>query len=318
VTTELPDRYRWRRPTVDDAQAVLGLVGEYNTALVGSADYTLDDARDELTEPGFDPSVDGWLVHDTSGTLAGYGWTFTKGTSDILDIDAIAVDGAVANWLWEQVLGRAAEMGAKNGHDGVTVHIGMYQNNLAQQQRARSHGFEPATTFQRMRIDFAAAPAEPNVPAGLVVRTGPDEETLRREAHNVSTRAFTDHFGFVEKTFAEWHEGIEQSATHDWAQLRVAYTDGQPVAMLRGTDQFVETDNCGYVATVAVLAEARGRGLAKLLLRQAFADDFRRGRGGTILHVDANNTTPAIELYLAVGMRPVLAVDVWRGRLPTG
>jgi hypothetical protein len=27
--------------------------------------------------------------------------------------------------------------------------------------------------------------------------------------------------------------------------------------------------------------------------------------------------TPAIDLYVSAGMRPVLAIDVWRGRLAT-
>jgi ribosomal protein S18 acetylase RimI-like enzyme len=131
-----------------------------------------------------------------------------------------------------------------------------------------------------MRIDFDEAPGEPVVPDDVVVRIGPGDETFRREAHDVSKRAFVEHFGFVEKSFEDWHQGIESSATHDWSQLRVAYMNGEPVAMVRGADPFVEDDECGYVATVAVLPQARGRGLAKLLLRQAFADDFRRGRRG--------------------------------------
>jgi ribosomal protein S18 acetylase RimI-like enzyme len=57
---------------------------------------------------------------------------------------------------------------------------------------------------------------------------------------------------------------------------------------------------------------ARGRGPAKLLLRQAFARDARAGRIGTILHVDTNNPTPALGVYERVGMRPVLVIDVWR------
>jgi ribosomal protein S18 acetylase RimI-like enzyme len=236
----------------------------------------------------------------------------------MVDIDVFADDDAVADWLWEQVLCRAVEIGAKSGHDRVTVDIGIYQTDAVQQSRARSRGLDRATTFQRMRIDFDEAPGEPVVPDGVVVRIGPGDETLRRDAHDVSKRAFVDHFGFVEKSFADWHQGIESSATHDWSQLRVAYVDGEPVAMVRGADAFVEDEECGYVTTVAVLPRARGRGLAKLLLRQAFADDFRRGRRGTILHVDANNVTPAVDLYLGVGMCPVLAVDVWRGPVPAG
>ena len=104
------------------------------------------------------------------------------------------------------------------------------------------------------------------------------------------------------------------SSSHDWSQLRVAYLGGQPVAMLQGNDQFVDDENCGYVQRLGVRPEARGLGLARLLLRQAFVADARRGRQGTLLHVDTNNPTPALDLYLGVGMRAVLVIDVWRAR----
>jgi mycothiol synthase len=316
VETELRDDCRWRRPTLDDAEAIFGLVAERYTALLGFADVTLDDIRDELTEPGFDPGVDGWLVVDGAGAVTGYGWAMGKGASDLVDIDVVARDDAVAEWLWAQVLAHAVAIGRGDGT--VRVDIGIYQVDEGQQARARRQGFSPVTTFQRMRIDFDQPPDEPVVPADVVVRTGPGNEVLRRDGHRVWRSAFAEHFGFVERSFDEWHEGIVASASHDWAQLRVAYRDGQPVAMLRGSDQFVEDENCGYVASVAVLGAARGRGLAKLLLRQAFVDDVRRGRRGTILHVDANNTTPAVDLYVSVGMRPVLAIDVWRLETRTG
>jgi ribosomal protein S18 acetylase RimI-like enzyme len=87
--------------------------------------------------------------------------------------------------------------------------------------------------------------------------------------------------------------------------------------MLQGNDQFVDDEGCGYIARLAVVEAARGRGLAKLLLRHAFARDARAGRIGTILHVDTNNPTPALGLYESVGMRPVLVIDVWRRVVPT-
>ena len=182
----------------------------------------------------------------------------------------------------------------------------------------RARGFVPATTFQRMRIDHDVPPGAPAVPSGVVVRVGPGDERLRRHGHDVWRRAFADHFGFVDAPFGEWHGHIDAAATTDWAQLRVAYLDGEPAAMVRGNDQFVEDQDCGYIATVAVVPEARGRGLAKLLLLQAFVDDFGRGRRGTVLHVDANNVTPAVGLYMGVGMRPVLRIDVWRAALASG
>ena len=272
--------------------------------------------RDELADPDFDPASNAWLVGDAAGTTVAYGWAHRRGSGAIVDIEAIG-DDPVADWLWAQVIERARQLGAAAGHDEIDVDIGLYQNDEAQRARADARGFAPATTFQRMRIDFDEPPAAPTVPDGVMVRTGPGDETFRRQANGVSREAFRQHFGFVEVSFEEWHRRIDSASTTDWAQLRVAYIDGEPVAMVRGTNEFIEDEDCGYVATVAVLPGFRGRGLATLLLRQAFVDDFQRGRRGTVLHVDSNNVTPAVDLYLRVGMRSVLAVDVWRARVPT-
>jgi mycothiol synthase len=312
----LPTGFQWRRPARQDAESIFAVIARHNTPLVGSPDITLADVVDELCEPGFDPSTDAWLVCDDTGVDVAYGWAFRKGSSRMVDIDVFA-DDAVVDWLWAEVLARARELGAGAAHDTITVDIGIYQTDTAQQARARARGFEPVTTFQRMRIDFDGPPPEPLVPDGIVVRRGPGDEALLRHAHRVSTRAFVQHFGFVESSFEEWYQSIEAAGTSDWAQLHVAYVDGEPAAMVRGSNQFVDDEDCGYVTTVAVLPEARGRGLAKMLLGRAFVDDHRRGRRGTILHVDANNVTPAVGLYESVGMRAVLAIDVWQAHSPT-
>ena len=45
---------------------------------------------------------------------------------------------------------------------------------------------------------------------------------------------------------------------------------------------------------------------------RSFSADAAAGRVGTLLHVDTNNTTPALGVYESVGMRPVLVIDAWR------
>ncbi len=84
------------------------------------------------------------------------------------------------------------------------------------------------------------------------------------------------------------------------------------VAVRICNDKYVESDDCGHIATLGVLEEFRGRGLAKFLLRDAFAQDAADGRAGTNLLVDTNNPTPALDLYLAVGMTPTVIFDGWR------
>ena len=65
------------------------------------------------------------------------------------------------------------------------------------------------------------------------------------------------------------------------------------------------------MTTSASSPEARGRGLAKYLLRHAFAVDAAAGLDGTLLHVDTNNPTSALGLYESVGMRPVWTGELW-------
>lgn len=303
--------HTWRRPRADDAEAFFDLVATHNTAVIGFADFTLDDARDQLTEPGFDPDTDGWLVHDPAGELIGFGWVFGEPDSDQVEIEIITDDEAVADWLLAQILTRAGELAAAAGHGAPRMGLNIYRDDAAHRAWAEARGFTPATTFHRMRIDHDGPVEPPVVPDGVVVRVGPGDEALRRDAHRVLMASFADHFGWVQIGFDEWHERVSSAASDDWAQLKVAYVDGAPAAMELSHNGFVEDDDCGYVRFIGVLTEYRGRGLARLLLQQAFADDAERGRQGTLLHVDTNNTTPALGLYLGLGMRPVLVVDVW-------
>jgi mycothiol synthase len=297
-----------RRPSVADAGAIHALVAEHDTAVIGRPDMTLTDVADLLAE--LDLENDSWLVHE-DGRLLGWGWAQRQVDSDNVEIDVRARTPQARALLWDTVTERARRLAREAGHAQAQMDIAVYEQDAAMRAAASERGFTPATSFHRMRIDFPA-PAPASVP-GTTVETGsPDDKELMRTAHRIQQEGFAEHFGFVSRTFEEWVAVMEGSSANDWDQLLVARVDGEPAAMLLGTDHFVEDDDCGYVRTLSVLPRFRGRGLGKLLLGHAFAADERRGRVGTILHVDSNNTTPALGLYLSVGMRPVLAIDVWR------
>ncbi|MFI7701329.1 GNAT family N-acetyltransferase [Nonomuraea sp. NPDC049480] len=308
--------YAFSRPRAEDAAVIHELVAAYDTAVIGRPDMTLDDIADELVEPGFDLGKDGWLVRDADGTLLAWAWACANGDSDKVDIEVIVRPGVegLHGELWDAVTTRARELAAERGHDGVTADIGVYRPDHAKQALAKEHGFEPATSFHRMRIDHDGPVEPPAPPAGLTLHSGESDE-VRREGHRVHQEGFAQHFGFVKLDYDQWHERRQAMSTTDWSQLTLARLDGRPAAVLIGNNQFVVDEDCGYVATLAVLPEFRGRGLGRFLLRHAFAADAARGRKGTILHVDSNNTTPALGLYESAGMRQVLAIDVWRRRL---
>jgi ribosomal protein S18 acetylase RimI-like enzyme len=217
-------------------------------------------------------------------------------------------------WLWDTVLGRAREMAAESGAPRAVPGIGIYREDAAKQEWARRYGFAAERSFHRLRIDHDgpvdSVPAPDGVEVGRAV-TGARVQA----AHQVHQKGFAEHFGFVARDYARWREEFEASSTHDWAQLLLATVDGAPAGMLLGSDMFVSDENCGYVRILAVLPEVRGRGLGRLLLRHAFAADALKGHAGTYLHVDSENTSPALDLYLSAGMRPVLTIDVWRREL---
>jgi len=306
--------YEIRRPAAADAAAIHELVAEHDIDVTGKPDRTLDDVADTLGE--LDLEHDSWVVR-SGGRLLGWGHARRKGTSDNVDVEVQAREPGAAALVWDLVLGRAGDLAREAGHDHAVVDVSVYEQDTAMREMAKERGFAPATGFLRMRADHAGV--RPLFLPGVTVETGsPDDEGVLRAAHAVQQEGFAEHFGFVPKAFEEWADEMEASSANDWTQLLLARVHGEPAAMLLGTNHFVSDENCGYVRTLAVRPSFRGRGLGRLLLTRAFEADERRGRVGTILHVDGGNTTPALGLYRSAGMRPVLVIDVWRALVRPG
>lgn len=310
----LPEGYTWRRATPDDAEAIHALVVGYNTKTIGFGDCTLDDIRTELVEPNFDLETDTWLVHEPGGVPAGWGWAHGRATGERINVEVITPDDEVASWLFDRVEARAAELARAGGHEHYAIDKGIYREETRMRALMEARGYAPVTVFHRMRIDHDGRPPNPVRPPGVTLHSGPGDEDFRRTTHAIITEAFKEHFG-LPRTFENWHQSFDQDPTFDWSQLTVAKLDGRPVAAILTGDGFVETEDCGYVHDIGVLAEARGRGIAKYLLQTAFVNDIRAGRVGTILHVDTNNVTPALGLYEGVGMRAVLVIDMWERQM---
>jgi ribosomal protein S18 acetylase RimI-like enzyme len=219
---------------------------------------------------------------------------------------------AIADWLFERTMRRAREMGRERGHTEIIVDTDVYRADEALRALLSDHDFTAGTTYHRMRIDHTRPVATPAAPADVIVRRGAFDDATRWSAHEVLIESFRGQFGFVVRPHQEWIEYLDALSIFDWSQLTVLEIGGRAVAIRLCTDAHLETDNCGYVGTLCVLEAFRGRGMAKFLLRDAFAHDETAGRAGTILQVDTNNPTPALDLYLSVGMRPTLVSEGWR------
>ncbi len=314
----LPGDYVVRPPEPTDAEAVFELLSGYNTSVIGFADCRLHEVADCIVEPGFDRTTDGWLVLDAgSGRPAGYATAMAKGDRHAVELEVTAPNPAVADWLIQRALHRAGEMGRERGHAEVTVDCCAYRADDPLRALLSDHGFTVGTTYQLMRIEHAGDVAAPDVPAGVVVRRGTFDAAGQWDAHEAIIDSFRGQFGFVPRPHDEWVEAQEGFTGFDWSQYTLLEVDGRVAAVRMCSDLYIEAEDCGYVGMLGVIEQFRGRGLAKFLLRDAFALDAAAGRVGTILNVDTNNPTPALALYLSVGMQPTLVSDGWRRMLPT-
>ena len=313
----LPDGTTVRPPEVGDAEAIFGLLAGYNAGVVGIADCTVEQVADGLVEPGFDRGTDAWLVVDRDGAAVGYGLAFGLGDRQDVQVEVTSPVPGVAEWLFERALGRAREIGRQAGHAEVRVDFFVYRDDEETRGLLSAQEFAVGTTYYKMRIEHDGTVTAPEVPAGVVIRREMADDASRWVAHEVIIECFTGQFGFVARPHDEWLAYRESSSTVSWSQFALLEIGGKAVAFRDCNDQSLG-ENSGQIGGLGVLAEYRGRGLAKYLLRDAFALDAAAGLSATTLLVDTNNPTKALDLYLSVGMTPVLVQEGWRRTLPVG
>lgn len=296
----------------DDADALLRMQHVHQNAVLGRPDTTMADVRDQLADPDLDPQSP--VVVRDDGTVLGCALVFPDGAAGRADLDAVVDPGPGAPFareLLDRGVELAVEAGRRLGLDRMEVDQGCYRDDVAFAAALQDAGFEVATTFHRMRRELAE-PVDVTVADGVAVeRVDDDADDVMRRVHAMHMATFRGHFGFAERPFDEWLAGQRARAVGN-GPFWFATLDGRDVGFLTETDQFVEDEQAGYVQRLGVLAESRGRRVAKALLTSSFAHMRDRGRAAALLHVDSANATGATALYESVGMTPSVVIDVWR------
>ncbi len=88
----------------------------------------------------------------------------------------------------------------------------------------------------------------------------------------------------------------------------------EPAGFVLG-DASRSAENGGYVRTLGVMRDVRGRGIGRHLLQVVFAEQAHRGWTWSQLTVDTGNATGAPKLYASAGMEPVEVIDLYRAVL---
>jgi ribosomal protein S18 acetylase RimI-like enzyme len=195
---------------------------------------------------------------------------------------------------------------------------GAYANDGALRAELEQRSFAEVRRFWRMTIDHwsmdtlaeggkssgladqVRAESAALAARGYVLRPFRNVEPEWRAVQEAQSAAFLDDPDLTPVDFETWR-AHHTGQTEDPTQWLVVEHHGQIVGHVLGSNRYASED-CGYVASLGVLSEHRGRGLARALLRARLADDAARGYVSTMLHVDATSPTGATSLYESVGM----------------
>lgn len=316
----------------DESQvgAVHRIVADDETSVVGFTDETLDSIRGRLGHPDAyapghrlawrdDVPVGALLVElDRHGRDI-----FLDAYAPVPDrpevLAALLRDGLVSARALAQADpadGRDADgepvRDAHRPTPGVwQVEAGSYGQDEGYASALAATGFAARRRFWRMRQELdGVSSAEPTAPAGVTCRAVAGEVD-RRALHALFCATFAEHYGSShDRPYDEWMAGLEATPGVDPSRWWIALLDGVDVALCI-LDDSRDALGLGYVRTLGVLPQARGRGIARWLLGCAAADAVARGRSAIMLTVDGENTTGATALYESVGYAIDEVIDLW-------
>jgi len=291
-----------RRPaTLDDVPAIYGLLQIYERALYGYTDKILSYVQATYASPTLDLAGDTCLLFNRAGRLVG---------SMLLEQERYATFGVTVclfpsepgshliDYLLCLAESRAwALMVQTQSGEQVTLNSwvpSIDQESLQCYERA---GFQEVRRNWRMEIEFNSPPALPIWPQGVELRLFVPERDDRAVFEMVE-RAFQDHWGQTSEDFAAWRSWAIEQVDFDPSLYFIAWAGDQPVG-----GALCYAGPLGWVNSLAVAREWRGRGLGLSLLQHAFGEFYRRNLYRAGLAVDSQNLTGATRLYHRAGMR---------------
>jgi mycothiol synthase len=308
-----------RRPGAEDARALYDLVVACDVAVLGVPDVAFGDV---VADVGIGAELQ-TVVLD-AGRAVAWAWMRDRAAgrtlADVyLDPELPeAVAEPLAAWCWALLTARASHVATRRGRESTTLEVGSLEADVRTKKRLGARGFDPVRTFWRMRRELSAQDLEVRSspgPQGVLVRPVLEED--RTAVHEMLEEAFADHWGHRRRTYDEWWAQFSTAYGFDTSLWWLAELDGALAGVLIATAQMADEDAI-YISTLGTKPSARGRGVAKALLGQAFAAGVERRWGLAKLNVDSASSTSAPQLYRSVGMTVEFAMNAWQLEVPAG
>lgn len=301
--------YLLRPATLDDAPAVTGLLNAIDLIEIGQSETDLHTVEADLKHPDTDLARDSWLAFE-GDRLVAYGLLWDESSGERIDIDhyVLPEHQKAGVLLLDAMEARALAKARENGATRAVVHLHLNVRPTIDTGLLRTRGWGVVRRYHVLRrpIDPAQDLA-PELPEGVRVRSCATEAD-RMRVHELYQSSFAGHFDFQPRGYEQWLHDIDATGL-DWSLVWIVGTDelGDAGFLLARDDR----EAMGWIRSIGVIDAARGRGLAGLLLRHAFAAFAARGRDTVGLGVDTSNATGAPQLYARNGMTVHYAVDTW-------
>jgi ribosomal protein S18 acetylase RimI-like enzyme len=307
----LPEGYTTRPATEDDAEIILGLLVAVSTHFVGEIEETIEEIREELTDPHADLPTRTLLIFDPAGTLVGYGavFDFERRESPILDIyslpDAAIGTDLIEGYLlaWAEAI-CAANLPLVPAEHRVAMRAWSYSHDPGYNGMLEKFGFVDARVSYQMRIQLPDEPLpRPALPDGFTLRFVTQDEDWTELIRTIR-ETWKDHFGYVhrpdEVAVPMWQRHLEHIFQPDaWL---VAMQGDEIAGFLLIQMRANGYDDFAWINLVGTPRQFRKQGIAEALLRNAFAICQAQGMKRVGLGVDGQSLTGATRLYEKVGM----------------
>jgi mycothiol synthase len=310
--TQLPSGYAARAATLEDLPAVVGLFDALDAALGLAPATDIELLRGLYEMPSFDATRDSLLVTTPQGEIAGY-----ADVDEQPEEESVATFGLVhpnhqgrgiGRFLLEAMETRALEISPRRP---LTVRTSCSAGDLKGRALVHSLGYRRVRIFwhmERSLVDLAPS----QLPPGVTIRRFREGDA--QVFHSIEERAFQGQWGMTPLPFEEWaNREMNQSRFQPETWL-LAKADDENAGVLAGRGWATE----GWVDTLAVLEEFRGRGVGGALLQRAFEIFRSNGYGRVALNVDSGNPTGATSFYEAQGMHVRRRWDVFNRQIAAG
>ncbi|OAR24648.1 acetyltransferase [Streptomyces sp. ERV7] len=296
---------RVRAATTEDAEAVCALLNAVDEIEIGAPETALGEVEEDLAK-----AREAWVAVEGGRTVA-YAAILDAGADGGVDIDHYVLpdrqDAGIR--LLDLAEARSRELAAEAGAPEAVVHLHLNAAPTMDAALLTGRGWRTVRRHHVLTRPIApGADPVPEPPAGVRLRPCADDAD-RRAAHRLHQETFARHFDFRPQGYEQW---LRQVAP-DWPLVWIAAVEGIGDAAVLITRD--DREGMGWIRTLGVLEQVRGRGLASHLLRHAFAVYALRGRDTIGLGVDTENVTGALRLYESHGMGVHYAVDTWEVRL---